>query len=127
MHLLPGTDPRGGLHLLVERPAPGVRAVPGLRAADDGTGRDVAPVEPPDDTADDTPRDTGATVSTPTGIPGLIPEFSSPAAPARDCPCGHGPRRHDPIAARYCRATVTGGLRRACICPPAAETQVWGR
>ncbi len=32
------------------------------------------------------------------------------------CLCGHPPADHDPIAARYCRATAAGSLVRSCIC-----------
>jgi hypothetical protein len=31
--------------------------------------------------------------------------------------CGHPLTSHDPIAERYCRATLHNGLSRACICP----------
>jgi hypothetical protein len=32
------------------------------------------------------------------------------------CPCGHPDERHDPVAARYCRATTSSQLDRGCIC-----------
>jgi hypothetical protein len=32
------------------------------------------------------------------------------------CACGHPMEEHDPIAARYCRATTSGDLQRGCIC-----------
>jgi hypothetical protein len=32
------------------------------------------------------------------------------------CACGHPLDKHDPIAARYCRATANGELPRGCIC-----------
>ncbi|HEX3829335.1 MAG TPA: RGCVC family protein [Sporichthyaceae bacterium] len=35
------------------------------------------------------------------------------------CPCGHAPERHDEIAARWCQATIVGGLQRGCVCPAA--------
>ncbi len=34
------------------------------------------------------------------------------------CLCGHAADEHDLIAARYCRATVTSSLTRACMCVP---------
>src|ERR1700677_448428 len=39
--------------------------------------------------------------------------------PDTPCPCGHSADEHDPIASRYCRATVEGGLSRGCMCVPA--------
>jgi hypothetical protein len=36
------------------------------------------------------------------------------------CPCGHTADEHDSLAARYCRATVTGDLDRGCMCVLAA-------
>jgi hypothetical protein len=32
------------------------------------------------------------------------------------CACGHPMEEHDPVAARYCRATASGDLERGCIC-----------
>jgi len=32
------------------------------------------------------------------------------------CPCGHPPEDHDPIADRYCKATIASALARGCIC-----------
>ncbi len=46
-----------------------------------------------------------------TGNPGLQ------AAPEGTCPCGHPDSGHDLVAARYCRATISGALQRGCICP----------
>lgn len=34
--------------------------------------------------------------------------------------CGHPVSAHDVISARYCAATASGALTRACVCPPAA-------
>jgi hypothetical protein len=42
------------------------------------------------------------------------------------CRCGHESDQHDPMAARYCRATRSGGLQRGCICA-AAGTAVLDR
>jgi len=39
-----------------------------------------------------------------------------PSAAAAACECGHETARHDPTALRYCRATTSNELRRACIC-----------
>src|SRR3954464_12095782 len=39
-------------------------------------------------------------------------------ASADECECGHPIADHDAIAARYCRATATGALPPACMCPP---------
>jgi hypothetical protein len=36
------------------------------------------------------------------------------------CLCGHATDEHDFIASRYCRATVTSALTRACMCVPAS-------
>ena len=36
------------------------------------------------------------------------------------CPCGHPADQHDSLSARYCRATVVGGLDRGCMCVLAA-------
>ncbi|HEX3713680.1 MAG TPA: RGCVC family protein [Trebonia sp.] len=36
--------------------------------------------------------------------------------PEAACPCGHAADEHDSLASRYCRATVTGGLDRGCMC-----------
>jgi hypothetical protein len=36
--------------------------------------------------------------------------------PAVMCACGHPLDHHDPIAARFCRATIDGVLPRGCIC-----------
>jgi hypothetical protein len=38
------------------------------------------------------------------------------ATPENTCPCGHPESTHDLIAARYCRATISGALPRGCIC-----------
>ena len=46
------------------------------------------------------------------------PSFAAPLP----CPCGHSDERHDPVALRFCLATVAGDLTRACLCravPPA--------
>ncbi|MGH3377243.1 MAG: RGCVC family protein [Actinoallomurus sp.] len=32
------------------------------------------------------------------------------------CACGHPVADHDPVAARYCRATAAGSLLRGCVC-----------
>jgi hypothetical protein len=32
------------------------------------------------------------------------------------CACGHSADEHDAVAARYCRATASGSLRRDCVC-----------
>jgi hypothetical protein len=32
------------------------------------------------------------------------------------CACGHNADEHDAVAARYCRATASGSLRRDCVC-----------
>jgi hypothetical protein len=41
------------------------------------------------------------------------------AATARPlCVCGHTTEDHDPVADRYCAATLTNGLTRGCICQP---------
>jgi hypothetical protein len=38
-------------------------------------------------------------------------------AAAASCPaCPHPLAEHDPIGARFCRATVTGAFRRGCVC-----------
>ena len=34
------------------------------------------------------------------------------------CHCGHTEAEHDPVALRYCRATMSGVLRRGCTCFP---------
>ena len=36
------------------------------------------------------------------------------------CLCGHATDAHDVIASRYCKATITSGLTRACMCVPAS-------
>jgi hypothetical protein len=38
--------------------------------------------------------------------------------PDAPCPCGHSADEHDPVAARYCQATVGGALDRDCMCVP---------
>jgi hypothetical protein len=43
-------------------------------------------------------------------------EHSLEKAPASLCPCGHNLEDHDRVAARYCAATISGGLERACVC-----------
>jgi hypothetical protein len=32
--------------------------------------------------------------------------------------CPHPAADHDPIAARFCAATVAGGFSRGCVCTP---------
>lgn len=32
------------------------------------------------------------------------------------CLCGHKQDEHDPLAARYCQATIAGALERGCMC-----------
>jgi hypothetical protein len=32
------------------------------------------------------------------------------------CLCGHATDEHDPIASRYCKATIESSLTRACMC-----------
>ncbi len=32
------------------------------------------------------------------------------------CACGHPRGQHDRVSARYCDATVSGGLDRGCVC-----------
>jgi hypothetical protein len=57
-------------------------------------------------------------------VPTTVPTYSpdSPqtdAGPADDagCPaCPHPLPEHDPIAARFCRATAAGTLSRGCVC-----------
>ncbi len=48
--------------------------------------------------------------------------LSPPTAPVtvlvKQCACGHPHAAHDVIAARYCAATITHHLSRACICKP---------
>ena len=41
-----------------------------------------------------------------------------PATQPRDvvCACGHPLLDHDPIATRFCAATISNGLPRGCIC-----------
>ena len=46
-------------------------------------------------------------------IPASLPEIPL-------CQCGHSAGEHDAVAARYCRATVSGELPRGCICVPVA-------
>jgi hypothetical protein len=36
------------------------------------------------------------------------------------CGCGHEVEAHDRVALRFCAATVSGQIKRACICVPAA-------
>jgi hypothetical protein len=38
------------------------------------------------------------------------------------CHCGHVLTGHDPVGARYCRATLSGALTRGCICRPGTPT-----
>jgi hypothetical protein len=43
---------------------------------------------------------------------------TGPASPTTDvCHCGHTENEHDPVALRYCRATLADGLQRTCTCP----------
>ena len=50
---------------------------------------------------------------------------ATPAPPRPSCTCGHPESAHDPIADRYCAATINGGLDRGCICHTvAADTPV---
>ena len=44
------------------------------------------------------------------------------ALPTVVCACGHPSSWHDPIAVRYCRATVDGDLHRNCVCYPVSST-----
>ncbi len=37
---------------------------------------------------------------------------------ARACACGHPLDRHDPVARRFCDATIASALTRSCICRP---------
>jgi hypothetical protein len=48
----------------------------------------------------------------------------SPGEPPQEalCLCGHAADEHDLIASRYCRATVTSGLTRACMCVPSSAS-----
>ncbi len=45
------------------------------------------------------------------------------------CHCGHTEAEHDPVAARYCQATMSEVLRRGCTCFPAepAPPRIYGR
>jgi hypothetical protein len=47
-------------------------------------------------------------------VPGHDAHDSSTAA--RECACGHPFDRHDPVAQRFCDATIAGALARSCIC-----------
>jgi hypothetical protein len=40
------------------------------------------------------------------------------AGSAAECPCGHPLDRHDPVAQRFCDATIASALVRSCICRP---------
>ena len=40
--------------------------------------------------------------------------------PVTLCACGHPVADHDSVAARYCRATASGSLRRDCVCAVAS-------
>lgn len=47
------------------------------------------------------------------------PELRSDVSPAPEPGCGacpHPEAAHDPIALRYCRATVASALDRSCVC-----------
>jgi hypothetical protein len=51
--------------------------------------------------------------------PASAPDTASGAVPAEaaGCPaCPHPMAEHDPIGARFCRATVAGAYRRGCVC-----------
>lgn len=38
---------------------------------------------------------------------------------AAPCACGHARSEHDAVASRFCAATASAGLARACACPVA--------
>ena len=40
----------------------------------------------------------------------------SPTPVIERCHCGHDDDQHDAVAARFCRATLSGVLRRGCAC-----------
>ncbi|MGY1639037.1 RGCVC family protein [Geodermatophilus sp. SYSU D00742] len=47
-------------------------------------------------------------------------EVSSRSADDPGCDvCPHPVAGHDPIALRFCRATLTAGVDRGCVCRPA--------
>jgi hypothetical protein len=62
----------------------------------------------------------------PTGPPtGAVPALDGhePADVSTEsalCACGHLSEAHDPIAARYCAATIAGRLQRGCWCEEAS-------
>jgi hypothetical protein len=49
---------------------------------------------------------------------------TTPVESLAHCNCGHLVEGHDPIASRYCRATLRGALQRGCICAAASEPDV---
>jgi hypothetical protein len=52
-------------------------------------------------------------------LPTATPAHVEPPA-GTSCLCGHAADEHDLLASRYCKATVTGALTRACMCKPAS-------
>jgi hypothetical protein len=55
--------------------------------------------------------DSTETVDRPDSLPIAVPDEDA------GCPaCAHALSDHDPIGARFCRATVAGGLSRGCVC-----------
>ena len=51
-------------------------------------------------------------MTTPTPVPAPTPTEATDL-----CHCGHTEDQHDPISARYCRATLSEALGRTCNCP----------
>jgi hypothetical protein len=50
--------------------------------------------------------------------PQTEPQHETPSVTL--CACGHPVEDHDAVAARYCRATASGSLRRDCVCAVAS-------
>ena len=59
-------------------------------------------------------------MTAPAYLPPAVPALPSPDVQVGDeprCPaCPHPPEAHDPIGARFCRATVAMSLDRGCVC-----------
>lgn len=50
------------------------------------------------------------------GVIGAAQPTGIDPPPTDLCVCGHPTEQHDPIASRYCEATIAGDLKRGCVC-----------
>lgn len=59
-------------------------------------------------------------MTAPAFLPSPVPALPAPEVQAGDepgCPaCPHPMSAHDPIGARFCRATTAASLERGCVC-----------